>query len=221
MKHSILAALTICTFCYGQPIMTMPVKGSGFVTAPADYAVINLSIEAEDNVYEKAAARIGQTYQAFIDSLDALSSSELSIKSFPIHKKSSYVLQPQDNSKKYKLEKRVRITIEDISKIDAIVTIAGRMEILLSSDINWESSNRDSLYNIAVTQACNAAVWEAKAYAKALNIKLKRIIEVSPKSLEIFLCNWFLHAALHARSKLYHKVIERRSPIAYRHGPFF
>lgn len=158
--------------------------GEGSVLVQPDMAQIVLGVETENKVLREAQSENAQKISTIIQALRNIGIQEEHIQTdnftiFPMYD----FLDGKQVFRGYRVEHLLRVTVIDIKKIGLVVDTAVENGANRVSNIIFQISNSEGLYQNAIQKAVSDAVQKANTIASQLQIELNpipiRIIEES------------------------------------------
>lgn len=187
MKKTGIMLLAIILFGYAQSNQnTIIIRGEGIIESEPDLAIVQLGVSLQDRTADKVYQQVNNIISEITKSVSRLGIKKEDIKTQSIGLYPQYEY-PEGTQRfiGYQMYHNLSLRIKDIKKIVDVIdfaTVAGANTI---SSINFGFQEPTKLESQARVKAINEATKKAQEIAKAANLTLGKIIQVSESSSPI------------------------------------
>lgn len=161
-------------------------EGTGIIRVKPDIAVAFIGVVTEDKDLSKAQQENAEKTNKVIDAILELGIADKDIKteSFSITPEYDYV-EGKQVFRGYRVTNNLRITIRNIQQVGEVIDTAVANGANSVYNVNFGLSNREAVYNKALSLAILNSIDKARAVEKTLNIILDEIpVEITEESPE-------------------------------------
>ena len=164
---------------------TISVSGKGEVVTKPDMATVSFSVTEENKDVSKASDAVNVKIAKIVESLQASGIEEKDIKTtgYNIYPRYDYVASqtyPYNVGRQvlaaYVVTQSIEIKIRDLGNAGKIITDLGTLKVTDMSGLNFTNDKYDDLVRQARDMAIKDAREQAKVLAKALGVRVKKIV---------------------------------------------
>ncbi len=159
----------------------MVVEGQAQVAAAPDSAVVSFQVEVKKTESLDAKNEVDQRVNAFLAGINQFGVNEKNVSASSIVTSPSYHYNNQDQQvlDGYLASRVVKVTLSDISKLNALLNFALTVKLDAIQNIEFHSSRKAQLIDEAVAKAVADAKAKGRSMADAFEVKLGRVYSIN------------------------------------------
>ena len=180
---SLLAAPALAQGPSGETVPSLLVNGNAELEVEPDQAVVRLGVSFQEPEAAAAQRRVNTTAHAILEAVKAVGIAESAIQTSRLDLSPVYDHRPRTEGGPpvvvgYQASNVVTVTLEDLSKVGAVVDAAIKAGANQVEGISFELEDDDAAKQRALGQAIEDAKNKAGAMARALGLSLGPVLEV-------------------------------------------
>lgn len=164
---------------------TLYVNGEGIVKIKPDVAYINLGVECENKVSQKAQEENAKKMAAVVESLKEQGIKENDVKTISYDIRTLRYYNEKTHKSEttgYRVENVVQVTINNINNVGKVIDAVSEKGANLIRNIRFGTTKQDEYYLQALKIAMDNAKGKANVLAESIGVVLKKPSKISENS---------------------------------------